>query len=426
MKISLVYPIGLLSNPKSQKQQNKVNNFNALQQDVFQFSPNKNLSFGAIKSTLNRTLVRLTKEKIKFSATELEEAAKDIPIFEGLNGDKLQTIFSDDLSSILLNRGCPNRCSHCFIRAVPANPNMMSAIKWEDFIELCDGIELMQKRLGRPLLQSDEIFPFLDSEPIELRSLDKDLKPHNIAEAAKQFKEKTGKSFLLISAGWSYKNKWVQQAGEDLTTELLHDPSILSRLNISIHPFHGIMEKSVQLKKQALNLPEGSQEAKQLLAKSQELETLYVDRMANVLLTFKPLFQDSKFKDKIGIILQYHADISERQFYNTDYLMERIITKIDDASFQSTLRKAICERRPISEFGRKNNVVYMPFQNSFSQQDLAKRWKGIDINGGLFHRDDFEPGFVRVEGISLNYLTKGKKVHGDDLHPVLPITEMLQ
>lgn len=368
------------------------------------------IAFKAIGDVHNSTLPKKVDfKKVPFTYDELVNASSGLKMFNKLTDGQVYSLFAGDLSSIVLNRCCPNLCSHCYIDAKPPynNEDEVKSIAWEDYEDLTDDLETMKLRLKQSPLRAAEIFPFLDSEPFELKSFDRSGKPHNIAEASKRFYEKTGKPFGIITAGWNVSCSWPQKAADELVKEVQKNPKILSRLNISLHPFQVLMTKSIKLLKQ-------SEEASnpELLEQSKIFRTVYVKRMANVLNTFKPLFESKEFSSKTGVILEYQNDKEQDKYYDTDNLYKEVRKEISktDPKYAKLLEKQVCEKRTIKNIGRANTKFNNDFRNinstNINSQEFQDYWKVIDVNGRILVKKDF--GIPIKTNLYLNYSTKNK------------------
>ena len=252
------------------------------------------------------------------------------------------------LSDTLMRRGCSNGCSHCFIMA---RGGEKKDIKWNDFKKMADGIGELINRLGfNPFLIFNSttkkfsyydisFYPFLDSDPISIASPENNgQKKHNVAEAAEYFYSKTKIPFLITTAGWDIdkdkdkdkdkpdEENWEQKAASDLVKTMKKNPDAVSIVEISVHPFHKYMEKSIKCKQ------DGD------IEKSDYFRQKYIDRMSNVLVTFLPIL---KLK-KAQISLQFAPELKDdtgKSYGNSIQLAKDIIANVEKECIKRKLPK---------------------------------------------------------------------------------------
>ena len=320
----------------SDKQKSKYQkSCNILRTDIFKnttknstppkFNFSYNISFGNKASDAKKISEKVTAclnyiEQVKIKkgwpssfwdldVDKIEDICADIPILNGLKGKDL-AIISNDFESILLQRGCPHKCSHCGADST----SKITTMKWENFTELVDVIKILIKRLHfNPFSRGKEVYPFHDSDPMLLRMKDSEGKVHSIFDAAKYFYESTGSRFALTTAGWDKNNKISQDAAE----KLVKNPDYLSNLNISIHPFHKDIQRSIQLE----NIGEKE--------KANTLRNHYIENMSNVIKTTNGLLKEKK---PYWVVLQYledtlDAELNEESAKN---LLRDILIKVKE------------------------------------------------------------------------------------------------
>ena len=219
--------------------------------------------------------------KHPFDFKKFEGIQKGIPVFEGVSLPEIFFI-GRNFNYVPLQRGCRNLCSHCFLSAeIPKKPtaDTISSILWEDLTSLTSGIKELRTRLPQDFLSYEtehhHVNMFLDSEQMVAKVFDQKGMPHNVAEASKEAYSATGAPFLVDTAGWNKKDKWTQNAADELAEFFVKTPEALhqGRVNVSLNPFHSILEKNTELKKTS---PQ----------KSQKLREIYVGRIVNALKTF--------------------------------------------------------------------------------------------------------------------------------------------
>ncbi len=214
---------------------------------------NKNINFGTKNSFMDEKCSHVKLGAVKFkgysnifslngySFDDITDMCKKIPVFEKLTGEEL--IFTtNNFAAILLQIGCPNQCCHCGCDSQSNIKNM----KWDNFTELVDGIAELKDKLKINLFRSKpDIFnqycsvnPFHDSDPMIYRSRGSDGEIHNIYDACKYYFDKTGNKFMITTAGW------YDEISQNAAEKLAADSTCIDGFSISIHPFHGFLEKS--------------------------------------------------------------------------------------------------------------------------------------------------------------------------------------
>jgi len=233
---------------------------------------------------------------------------------EGLLTAKGLQFITKNFDSILLVLGCSNNCSHCGQSAVPP----ISKMKWENYVELVDGISELKKRLGfNPFaIKFNEanldsaVYPFVDAEPFSYEE-----SGHDIYDAAKLYYSKTGTKFIITTAGRSPRNI---EKTEQTIQKMLKDPNPIGIFGISIHSFHGIMQKSFALKAQGKE------------KEAEEMRERYIDMISK---TIKASYGLRNKINKYGLILEYLCS-SETQYLHLGRkdslkLLEDILKKLE-------------------------------------------------------------------------------------------------
>lgn len=283
------------------------------------------------------------------------------------------------VSDVLTQRGCPSACSHCFIDAGPLAKDKqghdVSTIKWDDFKKLTEGIGEVKKRLGfNPFSYENHFFPFLDSDPVTLKSIDKNGKSHNIAEASKLFYDKTGIPFWLTTSGWDKHEIMEQKAMNELVNNVVKNPDSLKKLVISLHPFHHYMTSSNGFKRTANSLRleaandravgqvktavEKEKQALEKIIKSAQYRQKYVDRMTNVLITDLPLL---KLK-KSGISVQSAPEAKKSSgvtFKDAEELAKEVLLNVEKECKKRGMHKEDYEFLTSELDIRKNPYVFL-------------------------------------------------------------------
>jgi hypothetical protein len=252
-------------------------NLKLAQNNSIRLKKPENISFKGFFFFLNP--YDLTPEVSKF-IKQFDGAQKGIKTLDGL--DIVQTfIATSNPLSFPPMRGCRNACSHCYADAKPPIRNTathISSILWEDFTSLLCGISEFKSRIDKPMpidIPQSEIFlPFWDSDSIPVKMPDLKGGFHGITEAVELLYTKLHKPVLIDTAGWSMQDKWSQTQAQELARYAKDNPDAVHSFNISLNLFGPLMEKSFALKD------------KRDLAGADKMEQKYIDRMANVFLTF--------------------------------------------------------------------------------------------------------------------------------------------
>ena len=250
-----------------------------------------------------------------------------IDLFKGMKIEDLY--FLPGTIDILTQRGCSNACLHCFVKA----RNKFTSIRWEDFLRFTEGLKELKQRLGfdifeirrekydknrRDYTMAQGIYPYLDSDPIEIKSFDNDGNIHNISDFVKKYYQDLAKPLKVKTVGWDIKNTESQKSAEDLVKLLTQEKykNACPVVIVSMHPFHKIMTKANKyLQKGDLN-------------RYNQYRNDYVERMSNVLKTFLPLVKEQK----LVINPQYAVGGIEGSGYtaeDTKKLCKDILTQLE-------------------------------------------------------------------------------------------------
>lgn len=327
--------------------------------------------------------VKAKKGKIKgfkdLNLSKIEDIAADIPVFSHLKAKDLKKI-TTNFDSILLQRGCPHQCSHCCIDA----RNKITSMRWENFTEFADNTRKLASRLGfNPfktrvfedifdrLPTENVVYPFADSDPMILRMKDSNGKIYSMFDAAKYYYGKTKTKFIITTAGWDKNNAISQKAAEEFAMDSTPG-GLLRSFNISIHPFHKDMQKSIEYSKK------GDKE------KAEYWKNKYINNMYNVIKTTINV----KNKYRYGVILEYleyaSAENKELNLESAEKLFREILKRLKDEGVNisyfvrgnNTLDKTHIEIRDIGPWGRAS-------ANYFSNEKIESVGSSmmLDLNG---------------------------------------------
>lgn len=261
--------------------------------------------------------------------SKMEDIAEGIDVFKGWTSHDL-AFATFRLDSILLQRGCPNKCAHCGADSEPK----ISTMNWKNYVAMVEGMGKLKDRLGFNIFKTDyenssgpskkenSIYPFIDSDPMFFKSPEEVTAPsgntttvyHDIYDAAKLFYEKTGTKFCITTAGWEPKNKIAQAAAE----KFAKDPDSRAWFTFSVSPFHHYITEAIKYRNEA-DLEKDAQKKKELEDKCNEKVVKYTDMIANNMVTLTPLVKNKDF----GFLLLYDKN-------RRDYLGEKSLDSIWD------------------------------------------------------------------------------------------------
>lgn len=372
----------------------------------------------------------------RFNMNKLDGIQEGIKVFEGLSMKQIQYL-SNDIEKILLSRGCRNNCSHCLesapLPSLKSQKNMISTMSFEDFKELGKGFRRLNKRLGFNFakIHDHTIIPFADSDNIGIKGFDKKGNPRNIVDYYKILHRTFGEKILLTTAGWNKTDAWGQASAKALVKYAKKHPESFYQLNISVNPFHCIIDKSIKLKNQSANLEKlgKTEEAAVLNSKSLLLKDVYTNRMSDAMITFSPIQQVLEKKyDEIGILLRHAPDLEKNVGYtekDAELLYSEVLEKYEqkynalsdkekaDSAAALAHFKTIKSEGQIESLGRATRFFNPEaVENSYLSANKIKKTgtKYIDANGRLIvsQIDDFMNEVKASTNIQLNFSNKDK------------------
>lgn len=374
----------------------------------------------------------------KFNLDKLNGIQKGIKLFDKMSMRET-SFFKNNLLEIALVRGCHNQCVHCYAGAVPPlreDDKHISKMSWNDFETLTNGIGELNNRLGFKFAQDERGYNtlFHDADCIDITLKDNDGKEHDYIDLMNRVYDVVGTQQIFDTAGWSPKNK-VAQARAEKYVEYFSQEENMAKLidfNISANPFHAMYSRCVQSK------TAGDKE------KEQKFRELYVDRMANVLLTCTPLLKypnfgfiarsiDNKSKDvdgyrekdlrklyreifsKLGD--KYKEDLKGDKKYvkNKDDLKQKLSDyklKIDyvqtDLGVTKRLEKIYRKDDPMVTASNHNHNLAKAYGDKLHDRKIFEglnTYGFIDINGKLYKTNFYDT--IKTD-IQLNYENKDK------------------
>jgi len=201
----------------------------------------------------------------KLDLSKIEGIQRDIPLFKTTSMEDIKFV-SKWFQVLNLMRGCVENCTFCLRNAqkpIRENAERINTVLWDDFSRFTDGFSKLGERLGfSPLKGNSHITLFEDSNmPI---AIIKDLNGtiHNTKDAVKNVFSRLNMPTVFVTSGWNKNDKFAQQAAEELCDYVLKHPDCAKEFAVSINPFFY-----------------GSREH-------------YIDKVANALKTFSPLYKN--------------------------------------------------------------------------------------------------------------------------------------
>lgn len=224
---------------------------------------------------------------------KLDGIQNGIKVFEGMKIKEILFALSH-VYGIAATRGCYNNCVHCQVDAkkpVKENSQQINKMSWEDYSSLITGIVELNERLGFQTLSGyTYVIPlFYDADSMFTELVDKNGKKYDFIELNNFIYEKTRKSGIFDTSGWSKEDTAAQKRAEKYAEyySKWQNAETLDQFNVSFNPFHYLNHRAIELK--AKNDWEGYKRYRKA----------YVDRMANIFYTFTPLLQNDKY-NKFG------------------------------------------------------------------------------------------------------------------------------
>lgn len=306
----------------------------------------------------------------------LDGIQKDIKVFHDFSIKEIKFLVQN-LSVIMVHRGCSNRCSHCAANAIPQHfskdSEMISSMSWDDYNLLMDGINKLNSRLEFNVFNcndNDHISLFHDADCIELEMRDKRGKVYDFTDAHMALFDATHKLSLFDTSGWYPKSEKMQKRAEKIVSYLSNNRQKFDQINISINPFHALLEKSNELAK-SNDFNEAGR-----------YRSLYTDRMANAIFTFTPLVEKNNFH----FISRAKSDDSCHSGEVLTDLKSEILKKLEDLYKQdfSTSKRFIQDESQITE---KITVVAKKLDKNEEIRNLGRAENLFVISPQKEHKD---------------------------------------
>lgn len=306
-----------------------------------------------------------------FDLEKLNGIQYGIDLFAGMTMKEVAFVLQKP--AVLLNRGCPNLCSHCFLNALP--PQQLEGAKsftYEDFEKLYQGISEIKKRIekyGINLIPHDFSYLFQDSDCINVDIKDKNNNLYDMVDCF-EILRKNGftTSGQYDTSGWTPTSTRHQKRAEKFVKyvqDTYKDKNIKSKpvkeVMVSINPFHSIYQKYIDLRDSDFE-------------KANKYRDLYINRMANTLYTFSPLL------DVEGLI--YFPNITALNS-NPKYscnvmnsLINRILSRLDEMYDEKGTSSEL-KRHYMFKYIGLISLILINTSFRFRQLDIAGRAKSI-------------------------------------------------
>lgn len=367
----------------------RSNTNSSLKQSKITFTSLSDIFTSSVAKTPFSDYTKSIKDLHHIDYSKLEGVQKNIEVFNGLSAKQIIKNIAD-LVYVPLVRGCANKCSHCFLSAEP--PIVRSS--FDDFTNLVDGIRQLNKNLGvnahwwRNLNNRKYVSIFYDSDGSQIYLQGKGGSIHEFPELNKMLSGVTGIKGIFDTAGWSVRDKKTQARMERLVDYYSNTKNCVSEIhaiNISINPFHSIYTKSLEYAK------DGD------FISSERLKQVYINRMANALFTFSPLFNSG---DASIILRCFDDSVKGDQYFGVRHK--------DFAPVLDSIYKKFSELMLADLHGEQKNIKTkkdMIFANSIVQSDL------------MFCDTD-----LAYSGKILNYVGKDLKVQ-NSVHDIAAMSQ---
>jgi len=367
---------------------------------------------------LQETQVRLGSTRrlglFHFDLKLLEGIQDGLDVFKDVSMRQIEFL-SQNLRSVLIDRGCRNQCTHCYVSAAPpphsTQKEMISTVAWEDLLSLTEGVKELKKRLNFDFIEPNPYFnyltPFKDSDPVNFRCVDNQGNAHDITDATKILHDAFQMPVLFDTTGWAKNDTRSKLAAQKFANYALENPDSVYGINVSINPFHGIMSRSIELAKQ------GQRKA------AVALREIYIERIAETLLTFYKTHQ----KRPITIIGVYAPKGEKNLGYTEkelqalfDEILNRVRSKAENYPHEDKdliLKMYLNLKREDSKFNQigaagRGKRFFSP-EIEYIESETPKGNKTIDINGRVFVTNWHNESQHHSTNIQLNYANKNKQ-----------------
>lgn len=378
----------------------------------------------------------------------LEGIQYGLKTFENLSFPQIYFLLSNmGEISVPVIRDCSGMCPVCNVNGRPKerNTNAISRIDFEDFKNFTNDIKEISRRLNfdcaakslEKLMNDTKEYGyyttptsalFYDSDGKDIWLKDSKGIIHEFPELNKILYDATGIKGIFDTAGWSPRNTQVQKRMERLVSYYSkpENQKEVDQINISVNPYHGIMEKANEYKNNGD------------MASYERMKKAYINNIVNTMYTCTPLLdsdcyqilikavdskQDNRFKDYdqevcINLIKEimktlfdkYLEDIQNENYkYVKNFEEAQICTSKQVKKFSTLLTNLIpsAKNNMFSEI--KDNYSYIKNKKKATYNDVMQKKLNsilVDVNGKVYINNDHE---IFGTDICLNFKNKDKK-----------------
>lgn len=436
----------------NRKHYSYVSQNNNLTTDVVSFKGNKELSAIEKYERAIDIVDCFSQKQIQnmddFDQKHLEGIQYGLKTFENLSFPQIYFLLSNmGEISVPVVRDCSGMCPACNVNGRPKerNTDTISRMDFEDFKNFTDDIKEISRRLNfdcaakslEKLIQDTKEYGyfttpssalFYDSDGKDIWLKDDKGTIHEFPELNKMLYDATGIKGIFDTAGWSPRNSIVQKRIEKLVNYYSkpENQKEIDQFNISVNPYHGIMQKANEYKNKGDMLS------------YERMKKAYVNNIANAMYTCTPLLdsdcyqilikavdsrQDNRFKDYdqevcMNLIKEiiktlfdkYLQDIENGNYKYAKNFEEAQMLASKQVEKFSTLLTNITPSSKNNIFSTiKDNYSYIKNKKTASYNDVMQKKlinALIDVNGKVYINNDHE---LFETDICLNFKNKDKK-----------------
>ena len=372
-----------------------------------------------------------------FNPDKIEGIQYGIDVFKNLTMREIIFLLYR-FRNMAVKRGCNNGCEHCFLDA-KRSVNTLNHMPYEDFEKITDGFNKLNKRINDILknknwqslvgntsrefnysgageyVSEPTAFSF-DSDGMNITLADKTMKEYDYIDLVEKFYTATGKSTIFDTVGWNPNNKILQARAEKYAKYFsdAQNSKKVQQVNLSVNTFGPLYTRSHALGYRS-NANNDMRSPK--IQKGKLLYDLYIDKVANMLLTFRDsknlhlILTYSSNSDK-GMDGHYYNDLLiilkdvqkkcaetlKNKYKDTDYAAEiRKITDLIDRSiylaheckYQGRYKYMYNSLNPNSKRGDSRYTQNIPDINLLSKDDYNKFFHNnfaiLDANGEIYY-----------------------------------------
>ena len=383
-----------------------------------------------------------------FDQKHLEGIQYGLKTFEDLSFPQIYFLLSNmGEISVPVVRDCSGMCPACNVNGRPKerNTDAISRMDFEDFKNFTDDIKEISRRLnfdcaaksleklindtkeyGYYTMPSSALFYDSDGKDIWLK--DENGKIHEFPELNKMLYEATGIKGIFDTAGWAPRNTIVQTRMEKLVNYYSkpENQKEIDQINISLNPYHGIMEKANEYKN------------KGDITSYTRMKKTYINNIVNAMYTCTPLVdsdcyqilikaadstQDNRFKDYdqdvcINLLKEIIKTLFDRYLQDVQEGNYKYAKNFEEAQTLASKQVAKCSTLLINLTPSAKNNIFSTIKDNYSYvknkpkasfNDVMQTKLNnllVDVNGEVYINNDHE---LFKTDICLNFKNKNKK-----------------